>query len=134
MQLKLKCLFNVNSCFWWHDDIYSHTFHIPINFLNQPFCRVRVVVLNAIFNNISVITWLSFFLVEETRVPVENHRPATIHWQTLSHNVASSTPRLNRISTLNVSGDRHWSHIWVAINPTTIWSRPQQASFTERTV
>jgi hypothetical protein len=27
------------------------------------------------------------------RVPGENHRPAASHSQTLSHNVASSTPR-----------------------------------------
>ena len=27
----------------------------------------------------------------------ENHRPAASHWQTLSHNVASSTPRLKWI-------------------------------------
>jgi hypothetical protein len=31
-------------------------------------------------------------LVEETEVPGENHRPLTSHWQTLSHNVVSSTP------------------------------------------
>jgi hypothetical protein len=30
--------------------------------------------------------------VEETRVPRENHQPAASHWQTLSHNVISSTP------------------------------------------
>ena len=30
---------------------------------------------NAIFNNISVILWRSVLLVEETRVPRENHRP-----------------------------------------------------------
>jgi hypothetical protein len=29
-------------------------------------------------------------LVEESRVPGENHRPVTSHWQTLSHNVVSS--------------------------------------------
>jgi hypothetical protein len=34
-----------------------------------------------------------FFLVEETGVPRENHRPVASHWQTLSHNVVSSTPR-----------------------------------------
>jgi hypothetical protein len=34
-----------------------------------------VVVLNAIFNNISVISWWSVLLVEETEVPEENHRP-----------------------------------------------------------
>jgi hypothetical protein len=35
-----------------------------------------VFVLNAIFNNISVILWLSVLLVEETGVPGEDHRPA----------------------------------------------------------
>jgi len=37
---------------------------------------VRVMVFNATFNNISVISWWSVLLVEETRVPGENHRPA----------------------------------------------------------
>ena len=31
--------------------------------------------------------------MEETRVPRENHRPVSSQWQTLSHNVVSSTPR-----------------------------------------
>jgi len=35
-------------------------------------------VFNATFNNISVVLWQSVLLVEETRVPVENHRPAII--------------------------------------------------------
>jgi hypothetical protein len=34
-----------------------------------------VIVFNATFNNISVISWLSVLLVEETGVPRENHRP-----------------------------------------------------------
>ena len=38
------------------------------------------------FNNISVISWRSALLVEETGVPGQNHRPAASHWQTLSHN------------------------------------------------
>jgi hypothetical protein len=33
-------------------------------------------VFNAIFNNISAISWRSVLLVEETRVPEENHRSA----------------------------------------------------------
>jgi len=37
------------------------------------------------FNNISVISWWSVLLVEETWVPGENHRPSASHWQTLSH-------------------------------------------------
>jgi len=37
---------------------------------------VRVIVFNATFNNISVISWKSILLVEETR---ENHLPAASH-------------------------------------------------------
>jgi hypothetical protein len=37
-----------------------------------------VMVFNATFNNISVISWRSVLLVEETAVPGKNHRPATI--------------------------------------------------------
>ena len=61
---------------------------------------------NATFNNISGISWRSVLLVEETGVPGENHRPASV-WQTLSHNFASSTPRLSGFRTHNVCGDRH---------------------------
>jgi hypothetical protein len=35
--------------------------------------------LNTTFNNISVISWQSVLLVEKTRVPAENHWPATSH-------------------------------------------------------
>jgi len=49
-----------------------------------------LMVFNAIFNNISVISWRSVLLVEETGGPGENHRPVTSHWQTLSHNVDTS--------------------------------------------
>jgi hypothetical protein len=50
------------------------------------FIRVSVMVLSAIFNNISVISLRSVLLAEETGVP-RNHRPAACHCQTLSHNV-----------------------------------------------
>ena len=42
-------------------------------------CRVRVVVFNATFKNISVTSWQSVLLVEEARVPKANHRPVTSH-------------------------------------------------------
>ena len=57
-------------------------------------------VFNATFNNITVISWRSVLLMEETRENGENHR-------TLSHNVVSSTPRLRGTRTHNVSGDRY---------------------------
>ena len=41
-------------------------------------------VFNATFNNISVISWRSVLLVEETG---EKHRRAASHWHTLLHNV-----------------------------------------------
>jgi hypothetical protein len=36
-------------------------------------------VVNALFNNILVISWWSVLLVEETGVPGENHQPAASH-------------------------------------------------------
>jgi len=53
-------------------------------------------VFNATFNNISVISWGSVLLVDETGVPSENHRPASSHLQTLSHIVVLSTPHHER--------------------------------------
>jgi hypothetical protein len=62
-------------------------------------------VFNAIFNNISVTSWWSVLIMEETGVPRGNHWHATSHWQTLSCNVASGTPRLSRIRT-------HKKQVW----------------------
>ena len=52
-----------------------------------------------------VLSWRSGLLMEETGIPGENHRPVTSNWQTYSHNVVSSTPRMCGIRTHNVSGD-----------------------------
>jgi len=38
---------------------------------------IDLMVFIATFNNISFIWWWSVLLVEETRVPRENHRPVT---------------------------------------------------------
>jgi hypothetical protein len=60
--------------------------------------RVMLMVLNATFNNISVISWRSILLVEETGGPEENHRPTQIT-DKLSHMMLySSTSRLERDS------------------------------------
>jgi hypothetical protein len=64
---------------------------------NLHYCLfVFLMVFNATFNNISVISWRSVLLVEETGVPGENHRSFASHRQTLSHNVVLSTPRHER--------------------------------------
>jgi hypothetical protein len=67
------------------------------------------------FNNISVILWLPVLLMGQTVVPEENHQPVASHWQTLSHNVVSSTPRHEWDCTATGSCKK---------NPTTIPSRP----------
>ena len=65
--------------------------------------RVRVMVFNATFNNISVISWRSVSLVEETGVPEKNHRPV------MDYNVVSSIPRLNGIR-IDIRKFRRWIH------------------------
>ena len=72
----------------------------------------RGMVFNATFNNIPVISWWSVLLLEETG---ENNWPDTSHWQTLSHNVVSSTPhqspsagfKLTTLVALNEEGYKH---------------------------
>jgi hypothetical protein len=49
-------------------------------------------VFDATLKNISVKSWWSVLLVEQTGGPGENHRLAAGHWQILSHNVVSRTP------------------------------------------
>ena len=44
-------------------------------------------ILNATFNNISILSWRSVLLVEEIGRPGENHRHVTSNWQTVWHNV-----------------------------------------------
>jgi len=58
-------------------------------------------VLNATFNNISVISWRSVLLVEETGV--HGKKPPTL---TLSYNGVHLA--LLEIRTHNISGDRHY--------------------------
>jgi hypothetical protein len=76
----------------WHVHIFLSiiTFHLLVWF--------GLWVFNATFNNISVISWRSVLLVEETGVPGEKYWPVASHWQTLSHKVVSSTPHLGRFS------------------------------------
>ena len=78
--------FNIRSgcslCWYW--------WNCWPSLFNTKLQNYRFIVLNATFNNISVISWRSVLLVEEIGIPGENHRPVASHWQTLSHNVVSS--------------------------------------------
>jgi hypothetical protein len=85
---------------------------------NKTYCHhttdfVCLFVFNATFNNISVISWLSILLVEETGGLFwrEKPQPVTSHWQTLSYNVVHCVHlALIKIRTHNISGDRHRLH------------------------
>ena len=63
---------------------------------NMILFTVSVMVCNVTFNTISVISWQSVLLVEETRGLGEDHRPVESHWQTWSRDALSSTHRHER--------------------------------------
>ena len=63
--------------------------------------NVRVMVFNATFNNISVISWWLVILVEETRVPGEHHRLSQVS-DKLYLNVVSSTRLTRALQCINV--------------------------------
>ena len=60
---------------------YQDTILLKLNIIDLLFLRVRVrfVVFYVTFNNISVISWHSVLLVEQTGVPRENHKPVASH-------------------------------------------------------
>ena len=98
----------------WHTCQFCPYYHI-LQFL--PPIRVRVMVFDATFNNISAISWRPVLLVEETGVAGENHQPVCKGYS-LSHNVVSSTPCLSRVRTrvgkkpVNTSIDRAGGQYW----------------------
>ena len=79
-------------------DIEARSLENNCYFLN--WVRVRVMVFNVTFNNISAISLRLVLMVEETAKPGENHRLPASHSQALSHNAVSSTPRHEQDSSL----------------------------------
>jgi hypothetical protein len=103
LQVSVDCQFLIDA------SVFSNVY-LLINILSMScFCLfVLLMVPNATFNNVSVISWRSVLLVEETGIPRENHRPVASHWKTLSHNVVHLA--LIEIRTHNIIGDGHWLH------------------------
>jgi len=74
----------IKSCLTYSSD--NHIFQLDqlgMGLAIGPLMNLLVwfMVFNATFNIISVMSWSSFLLVEETGVPGENHRPVASHWQ-----------------------------------------------------
>jgi hypothetical protein len=113
-----------NDCSLWNGILYKHTQYILLCYCtsksyftsyciyvacdlqsqncDKAYIWLGLMVFNPTFNNISVISWRSVLLVEETNVPRENHGPAASHWQISSYNVVLSTPHLSGIWSHNV--------------------------------
>jgi hypothetical protein len=83
--------------FWqtvWHNKIWRYIYIYTICNIKVLHCLSYCLSVNCQMSFtkpfISVISWQSVLLVDETRVPRENHWPVTSPWQTLSHKVAWS--------------------------------------------
>ena len=95
---SFKFLFQLICCISENLGFDIFTENNVVGYIQIPtYHRVSAMRLTVTFNNISAISWRSVLLVEETRRLGETYQRATIHLQTLSHNVVSSTHRLSGI-------------------------------------
>jgi hypothetical protein len=67
-----------NTLSLWCLDLVNHYCDLQIQASTKDYLHGLGLLLNAIFNNFSVISWRSVLLVKETRVPGEHHRDTVI--------------------------------------------------------
>ena len=72
-QLYCECHFVIDTCNKLFNIVQPSLHFIDIYTGFVCYKRVRIMVFNATFKSISVISWWLVLLVEETRVPTENH-------------------------------------------------------------
>ena len=83
--------------------------YLYIHWVNSRW-GLGVMVFNATFNIISVISSRSVLLVEEIRVPGENHRPVASQWRALSQCCIEYTSPWEGFELTMFSGNMHWLH------------------------
>ena len=86
-----------------------------INWLRHPSYDM-VLVFNAIFNNISVISWIISFIDGENRSTRSKQPTCRKSLTNLSHKVVSGTHRRSGIRTHNVNSYRYWLHKYRLFN------------------
>jgi hypothetical protein len=106
----------------------SHCWDYILNFTTtyaiRNLSRVRDMVFNDTFNNISVISWRSVLLVEETGVPRENNRPVASHWQTLKTDRHDMTEILLKVSLNTISLTLHCTCYAIPLTTRIICTSP----------
>jgi len=87
-------------------------------------------VFNATFNNISVISWWSILLMEETRGPGENHQLVASYWQ----NVVLGTPCLIRIQIDCIGGYKTNYHTITNTTAPQVLREKNKCNYTQNNV